>query len=277
MKLTVFIVSDGTGRTAEQALKAARVQFEKTEVQTHVRSEVRSKERVSEIIKEAYQIKALIIHTIVSKENRHFLLDQCRLFDLNSIDLMGPLLAQLSHNLDELPSEKPGIFNTISKAYFQRIEAIEYMLNHDDGQRTDELDKADIVLLGVSRTFKTPLSVYLAYKGWYVANVPIILDFPLPKIIYSLPVDRVFCLRTNYSRLAELRKTRSHYLKGQADYYSKPAFVRDELNYANRLFRTQPNWKKINITNKPIEEISSEILSYLRMKKIGKQSDQTES
>ncbi|MDH5414943.1 MAG: kinase/pyrophosphorylase, partial [Flavobacteriaceae bacterium] len=119
----IFIVSDGTGGTAKQALKAALVQFESTEVETHLRPDVRNEDQVLDIIYEAYRIKGLIIHTIVSKKLRNLILEQGRLHDLLTIDLMGPLLAQLSHYFENSPSEKPGIFHTLNKAYFQRIEA----------------------------------------------------------------------------------------------------------------------------------------------------------
>ena len=160
----IFIISDGTGNTAKQALTAALVQFESTEVETHIRPNVRKKKQVLDIISEAYEIKGIIIHTVVSKKLRHLIHELGRLHELRTIDLMGPLLAQLSHHFHNAPSEKPGIFHKYNRAYFQRIEAVEFTLCHDDGQRTEELNKADIVLLGVSRTFKTPLSVYMAYK-----------------------------------------------------------------------------------------------------------------
>jgi len=262
----VFIVSDGTGSTAKQALKAALAQFEFTKVQIHIRPEVLSEHQILEIISEAHLIKGMIIHTIVSKKLRHLILEQGRLHDLRTIDLMGPLLAQLSHHFENAPSEKPGIFQTLSKAYFQRIEAIEFTLRHDDGQRVEELDEAEIVLLGVSRTFKTPLSVYMAHKGWRVANIPIILEFPVPDIIYELPPERIFCLTTISKRLSELRQIRNKHLGGLTGTYSNRSHVQDELNYALKIFRMHPKWTIIDVTNKPIEEISSEILSTIRKK-----------
>lgn len=267
MRQNVFIVSDGTGGTAKQALKAALVQFEFTKVQTYLRPNVRSKQDILKIISEAYQIKGLIIHTIVSKKLRHLLLEQGRLYDLLTIDIMGPLLAQLSHHFENLPSEKPGIFRILNKAYFQRIEAVEFTQRHDDGQRVDELHKADIILLGVSRTFKTPLSFYMAHKGWHVANIPIILDITIPDIIYDLSPKRIFCLTTITKRLAALRQVRDKHLGGFTGNYSSPLYVQKELNYARRIFRMHPRWTVVNVTNKPIEEISSEILATLRKKR----------
>ena len=266
MKQHVFIVSDGTGQTAKQALKAALVQFETVEVETHLCPEVRTEQQVLDIVSEAHLINGLIIHTIVSKKLRNLLLEQGLLYDINTIDLMGPLLARLSDHFVDFPSEKPGIFHELNKAYFQRIDAVEFTLRHDDGQRTDELANADIVLLGVSRTFKTPLSVYMAHKGWFVANFPIIFGFEIPKIISKLPPERVFCLTTNPGRLTELRRARDKHLGGLTGNYSNRVFVQKELNYALKIFREHPKWTIINITHKPIEEISSEILSNLRKK-----------
>ncbi len=262
----VFIVSDGTGGTAQQALKAALVQFEFTKVQTHLWSNVRSEQQVLEFINAAYNINALIIHTIVSKKLRHLVLEQGRLHDLVTIDLMGPLLAQLSQKFDISPTSKPGLFHALNKAYFQRIEAIEYTLRHDDGQRVEELDNADIVLLGVSRTFKTPISVYMAHKGWRVANIPIILGFPIPDIVYKLSNKCIFCLTTYPSSLMALRSIRDKHLGGLTGNYSDRDYIKKELNYALRIFKSNPDWTIINVTQKPIEEISSEILSHLRKK-----------
>lgn len=262
----VFIVSDGTGGTAKQALKAALVQFESTKVKIHLWANVRSEQQVLEFFKEAHKIEALVIHTIVSKKLRDLVLEQGRLHDLVTIDLMGPLLAQLAQKFETSPTAKPGLFRTLNKAYFQRIEAIEFTLRHDDGQRVEELNNADIVLLGVSRTFKTPLSIYMAHKGWRVANIPIILGFSIPDIVYQLPQKNIFCLTTYTSNLIALRKARDKYLGGLSGNYSNRVYVQKELNYANRIFNTNPKWTIINITQKPIEEISSEILSILRKK-----------
>jgi len=260
----VFIVSDGTGRTAQQSLKASLVQFEFIEVEPFLRPNVRTEQQVLEIIDEADKINGIIIHTLVSRKLRHLILRKGRLHDVRTIDLMGPLLAQLSHHFENTPSEKPGIFNKLNRAYFQRIEAIEFALRHDDGQHVEELDKANIILLGVSRTFKTPLSVYMAYKGWRVANIPIILGLPIPEIVFKLPTERIFCLTTFPRRLVRLREVRDKHLGGLTGNYSSILHVQQELNYANRIFRLHHNWTIVNVTNKPIEEISSEILTNIK-------------
>jgi len=263
----IFILSDGTGRTAEQALRAALHQFENTEVQTHCRPQVNTKQQVLEIISEAYTVKGLVVHTVVSRKLRDIILKQGRLYDVDTIDLMGPLLAQLSKYFSHLPSEKPGIFYELNKSHFQRIEAVEFTFRHDDGQRIEELDKAEIVILGVSRTFKTPVSIYLAYKGWLVANVPIILGMKIPDTLFKLPTERVFCLTTFPRHLSELRKIREKHLGVAIGEYAKQSYVLKELDYANSIYKRQPKWSVIDITNKPVEEITSEILAMLRNKK----------
>jgi regulator of PEP synthase PpsR (kinase-PPPase family) len=260
----IFVVSDGTGRTAEQTLKAALTQFAETAVKLVRRSEVRTEKQVLEIVKEAAQVDGFIVHTVVSDALREAIVRTGRLHNVETIDLMGPLLAQLSHQFAHSPSGKPGLFGELNKEYFQRIEAMEFALRHDDGQRVDELPKAEIVLVGVSRTFKTPLSIYLSFKGWFVANVPIILEITPPSILFELPPGRVFGLTTDARRLAALRRARHEHLGGAAREYANLDFVRRELIFVQRVFSSQPQWPIINVTNKPIEEIASEILAIIR-------------
>jgi len=264
MTKQVFIISDGTGRTAEQVLSAALMQFENSKVQTTIFPHVSTKKQIEEIIVKANPKKSLVLFTVVSQKLRDVINKQGRLYDVETIDLIGPLLAHFSHHFSHLPSEKPGIYYELNKSYFKRIEAVEYTLRHDDGQRTEELDMAEIVILGVSRTVKTPVSVYLAHKGWLVANIPIVLGVEPPEELFRIPPKRVFCLTTSPGHLAEQRKVREKHLGGNLGDYAKPSFIMKELEYASTIFKRQPRWTKIDVTNKPIEEISMEILSGLR-------------
>jgi hypothetical protein len=138
---------------------------------------------------------------------------------------------------------------------------MDFAFRHDDGQRIEDLRKAEIVLLGVSRTFKTPLSIYLAFKGWFVANVPIIMHQEPPAILSKIAPGKIFCLDTNARQLAELRRVRHEYLKGAAGDYADPDYVRIELMQARQYYFRHPRWAIINVTNKPIEEIATEILA----------------
>ena len=257
----VFAVSDGTGSTAERALKAALAQFEGAEVLIERRPKVRHHHQVEAIVEEAAEANGFIVHTLVSDELREMLLRTARLRNVETIDLMGPLLARLSEQIARSPSEQPGLFSEISEAYFRRIETMEFAFRHDDGQRVGELHQAEIVLLGVSRTFKTPLSIYLAFKGWFVANVPIVMGMEPPETLLERPPQRVFCFTMNPYRLAALRRARHEHLGGVTREYADVEFVRQELRYAANLFARQPGWTRIDVTNKPIEEIASEILA----------------
>lgn len=258
---TVYVVSDGTGRTAEQALNAASAQFVDVKMEIIVKSGVRTKLQVMEVVEEALEKNAFIVHTLVSNETRSLMLETARRLNVETIDLMGPLLFRLSSQLDNSPSEKPGLFREINKDYFRRIEAIEYTFRHDDGQRELELDKADMILLGVSRTFKTPLSLYLAVKGWLVANVPIVLNMKLPDILRDIDPNIIFGLTTYPSRLVKLRQSRHEYLGGITGDYASQDYVTKELRYAHSLYQLHPGWEIINVSSKSIEEIASEIIS----------------
>lgn len=256
----IYIVSDGTGRTAEQALNAALIQFGSVKVNLSRRPKVRTEQKVISVIKEAKASKGFIVHTLVTDKLREAILRNGRKYNVDTIDLMGGLLARLSEEFSVSPAEKPGLFGQLNKSYFRRIETMEFAFHHDDGQRVNELKKAEIVLLGVSRTFKTPLSIYLAFKGWFVANVPIVMGQEIPAVIHKLRSANIFCLDTNARALTELRRTRQDYLGGAAGDYDDIDFVRMELMYARQLFSKQPGWVIVNVTNKPIEEIASEIL-----------------
>ncbi|TDI69664.1 MAG: kinase/pyrophosphorylase [Bacteroidetes bacterium] len=260
----IFVISDGTGGTAEQMLRAALTQFTGTEFQIHRFPEVRTEEQVLEIVEEAVRVQSFIVHTVVSAEMRSRIADLGRLHNIETIDLMGPLLAQLTYQFSDAPSGKPGLFRKLNKEYFQRIEAMEFAFRHDDGQRAKELSGADLVLTGVSRTFKTPLSIYLAFKGWLVGNVPIISDIPPPPSMFDLPEGIVFCLTTNANHLSVLRSVRHEHLGGSTGDYANVDFIRKELAYANQIFRRRPDWPIIDVTKKPIEEIAAQILARKR-------------
>ncbi len=257
----IFIVSDGTGRTATQALRAALMQFPDQEVDIILHSDIRSESDIEKALTGAQNEKGFIVHTLVSNQLRDVMITSARKKNIETIDLMGPFLARLSEQFMHLPAEKPGLFSEINKEYFKRIDAMQFAFHHDDGLRPDELHKAEIVLLGVSRTFKTPLSIYLAFKGWFVANVPVVLNMNLPSEVFDLPTGKVFCLNTHAHNLANLRHVRQEYLGIIPGHYASIEYVQREINYANSLFRRRPDWPIIKVTNKPIEEIASEILA----------------
>lgn len=261
--LKIYVISDGTGQTAQQAVEAALTQFKGSDPEIYRFGEILKVEKIQEIILRAKEENAFIIHTLVKDKLREELLRFARVNHVESIDLMGPLLHRLSDHLSAHPSEKPGLFRILNDSYFRKIETMQFAFKHDDGKRVENLHKAEIVLLGVSRTFKTPLSIYLAFRGWYVANIPLVLDFPLPEQLYSMPDEKIFCLTTYPSQLTQLRKAREERFGGGTGNYAHPEYVKKEINYANRIFCMHPGWQKVNVTSKAIEEISAEIITLL--------------
>jgi [pyruvate, water dikinase]-phosphate phosphotransferase / [pyruvate, water dikinase] kinase len=259
----IFVVSDGTGRTAEQALMAALTQFPNARAEIIVRSAIRTEEQIAEVIPEIVAAHSIVVHTLVSESLRSSIIKMCREHNIDAIDLMGPLLSRLSHHLANSPTEEPGLFFRLNSEYFRRIDAMQFAFTHDDGQRYYEYEKAEILLVGVSRTFKTPLCIYLAFKGWFVGNYPVVLGVDPPAILGKLPPGHVFGLTTQPADLARLRSVRQEFLGGNTGEYSSLEFVKRELNYAQSIF-LENEWPVINVTNKPIEEIASEILAIKR-------------
>jgi [pyruvate, water dikinase]-phosphate phosphotransferase / [pyruvate, water dikinase] kinase len=259
----IFVVSDGTGRTAEQTLKAALTQFPNSRVDIILKQEIRTEEQIEEIMPEIIEAKGIIVNTLVSQHLRELIVRICRDNNIDAIDLMGPLLSRLSVHLAYHPTEKPGIFSQLNQEYFKRIDSMQFAFTHDDGQRYYEYEKAEIVLVGVSRTFKTPLSIYLAFKNWFVANYPIVLGVDPPEILEKIPLGNLFGLTTEANNLSLLRTARQEYLKGNTGEYSSLEFVKRELNYAQNIF-SRYQCPVISVTNKPIEEIASEILAIKR-------------
>jgi regulator of PEP synthase PpsR (kinase-PPPase family) len=231
------------------------------DIEIIVRPGIRDRLQVFEVINEAIEKHAFIVHTLVSNEIRSLMLDTARKLNVETIDLMGPFLMRLSHQFANTPSERPGLFHEVNREYFRRIEAMEFTFRHDDGQREHELEKADLILLGVSRTFKTPLSIYLAIKGWLVANVPIVLDMEPPAILSRIDPGKVFGLTTYPRRLVQLRQSRHEHLGGGTGDYATYEYVSRELRFAHSIYQMHPRWAVINVTSKAIEEIASEILS----------------
>ncbi len=264
MKHKIFIISDGTGKTAEGALKSAIAQFHTDNVELIINSKITDVSYIEKIIEKAKSLNGFVVHTIVSEKLRNKILELGRLNEVVTIDLMGPLLAQLAERLSTTPSEVPGLFRKLNKSYFQRIEAMEFAFRHDDGQRIEELDNAEIILVGVSRTFKTPLSIYFAFKGWMVANVPIIEGIAPPEILFKVKDKKIFGLHSNARALTMLRSVRDKHLGGGTGNYADRGYVQNELDFALSVFKKLKDCRIINVTNKPIEEISSEILKILR-------------
>lgn len=257
----IYAVSDATGITAERVVRAALVQFDNHNIKITRYGAVMSAERIKEIIEEAASTGGFIVHTFVYEDLRHAMLTEGRDHSVITIDLMGPLLARLSEQLSIAPRSEPGLFQPFDAAYLQRIDAINFTVRHDDGKSIDDLDQAEIVLVGVSRTSKTPLSIYLAYRGWRVANVPIMLDMEPPHQLFRLPRRRVACLIVKPERLAELRQARVERMGTKLTGYADIEHVRQEIAYAYKIYDRRRDWPLVDVTSKPLEEAAAEVVA----------------
>ncbi len=259
----IYAVSDATGITAERVLRAALTQFDEEYVVITRYGGVRTVDRIREIVSEASNTGGFIVHTLVTEELRSVMLNEGRMNNVPTIDLMGPLLARLSELLEMPPRAQPGLFNPFDSSYMQRIEAIDFTVRHDDGRNLHDLNQAEIVLIGVSRTSKTPLSIYLAYRGWKVANVPIILGMDPPPQLFDLPHRRVVGLVVKPERLAELRRVRIEKMGVGRLGYADLDYIRKEVAYAYQVFSRRKDWPTVDVTTKSIEEAATEVVTLI--------------
>lgn len=255
----VLIVSDGTGETAHRLLKATARQFEVDLLITRY-TKVRDKHQIDEIVKAVTQSHTLIVHTFASQDLREHIGERAEKEGLDSIDVLGPMVNKLSDFFQKRPVSKPGLLHQVDEEYFDRVEAIEFAIQHDDGESVENLHEADIVLLGVSRTSKTPLSIYLAQEGWRVANIPISVGSKLPGKLFDLDPHKIVGLLVDPVRLAEARRVRLEQLGVEGSSYADSERIRGEIEYAQAVFEQHPEWPVINVTGKSIEEISQEVL-----------------
>ncbi|KAL9259859.1 Pyruvate, phosphate dikinase regulatory protein, chloroplastic-like protein [Drosera capensis] len=268
----IYVVSDGTGWTAEHSVNAALGQFDYClvdhgcPVNTHLFSGIDDVERLMEIIKQAAMEGAMLVYTLADPSMAKAAKTACQLWGVPSTDVLGPITEAIASHLgvspSGLPRGAPGT-NSLTEEYFQRIEAIEFTIKQDDGALPNNLNKADMVLAGVSRTGKTPLSIYLAQKGYKVANVPIVMGVKLPSTLFQVDAQKVFGLTINPIVLQTIRRARAKSLGFNEDTmsnYSEMEHVRLELEYARKIFAQNPSWPVIEVTGKAIEETAALVL-----------------
>ena len=259
-KVNVFIVSDATGITAEMVASAALVQFRQVEPIFQRFPNIKAKEQLIDILENAEKDNAFIVYSLVSKELRSFFRTERKKTNVRAMDLLGPLLRRMGKVWNMAPLLSPGIFKgiDIDEESARLAESINFTLQHDDGQRVETLDEADLIILGISRTSKTPTSLYIACNySLKVANFPIIPGERLPKKIFTLH-QRIIGFMISPALLAFFRQKRLGYL-GQTDYTDIES-IRKELKHSHKIFRDIPNIKVLDVSNKSIEEIASEII-----------------
>jgi regulator of PEP synthase PpsR (kinase-PPPase family) len=257
----IFVISDATGETAEKVVRAALLQFTSVPVELRMYTRVRLEAEMRSIVARARQLHALVVFTVVSTSHREILRRLCDEENVDAVDLIGTLMAKLSGFLGAQPKGVPGLLHTIGDEYFRRIEAVEFTVRNDDGREPRNLPKADLVLVGVSRTSKTPLSTFLAQKGLKVANVPLVLGIEPPHELFEIDQEKIFGLTIKAEALLQIRQARLKHLGMPSDTsYGTRDHITEEIAYAQALFRKQPSWPVIDITGKAVEETAADIL-----------------
>jgi len=262
---TIFLVSDSTGETAEKISEAALAQFSNTRAVTLVRRRyIRTDEQIEAVLQEAQSKEGLIIFTFVSEELRMKIRQDALKKGLLAVDLLGPILTAMSHYLNKTSKADPGRLHRIDTDYFSRVEAVQFTVKHDDGQNLSGVHQADIVLIGPSRTAKTPLSFYLARFGFKVANIPLVIHLPLPDVLHRLETYRVLALMIDPHRLMEIRRARLKKLGQNPSDYTDINAIIQELKYCRELYRQQPKWEVLDVTGRAVEEVATDVMSRVR-------------
>lgn len=255
----VFVVSGATGASGEQLVRTVLAQFHRSAPVILV-PHVRTYADLEAIVEQAVCTGGTVVYTLVNGQLRNMLGSLAQTRSVIAIDLMGPLLEHLTAVLEEQPAGRPGLYRQQREDYFERIAAIEFSVAHDDGQRIDDLTQAEIVLVGVSRTGKTPLSMYLAVMGWKVANVPLLRDVPPPPLLLQIDRRRVVGLTVETGQLVAYRRWRQERLGiGGASPYTDPSAIYEELEDARRFCRRQ-GFALVDVTDKPVESSADEVI-----------------
>jgi regulator of PEP synthase PpsR (kinase-PPPase family) len=261
----ILVVSDGTGETAEKVVRAGLRQFNGHLVHVRTYAGIGTPDQLLGVFRIAARRRAFVITTLVHPAMRELADRHARELGVRHLDLIGNLLGELESYLDAAPLSVPGLMHQADERYFKRIEAVEYTVKADDGKEPRMLENADVILVGVSRTSKTPLSTYLAHKGFKVGNVPVVLDHPLPPLLFAVDPHRVFALTISPDALQNIRRSRLRAMGvGSPSNYDDLDYILAELEYASELFRGHPEWPVVDVTNKAIEETAATILNVLR-------------
>lgn len=255
----VFVVSDGTGETASAAARAALLQFD-ADTRPRIFGEVRSESQARRVVDQAAEQSAIVVFTLVDERVARALWRRSEERGVVAVDLLGPLLSRVAEQLSARPRSEPGLLHGFSDEYFRRVEAVEFAVRHDDGANLHTLFQADLVLTGVSRTSKTPLSMYLAQRGYKTGNVPLVPGIEPPRPLLELDPGKVFGLLVDPTTLLTIRQGRIRTL-GSAPYgsYADPEAIGQELTRARRLCHAR-GWRTVNISGKAVEESAARIL-----------------
>lgn len=263
IRLHLHLISDSTGETLENIAKAGLAQFDGVETVKHFWPMVRTEGHLDRVFEDIARQPGLILFTLVDHEAREKLERRSREIGMPAVSALDPVIDALQRLLGMEAKERIGGQHALDRAYFERVEAIQYTIAHDDGLHPEDWHRADIVLAGVSRTSKTPTSIYLANRGYKVANVPLVVESPPPDTLYGLKKPLIVGLTTSPDRLVQVRRNRLLSLNQAPETaYVDEARVKSEVAFARRIFADK-GWPVIDVTRRSIEETAAAILNLL--------------
>lgn len=260
----VYVLSDAAGETGEAVVGAAAAQFYPTVIDIRRIAFITSNQTIDRIVEEAKANKGVIVFTLVIPELRDHLVSQAMMNKVPYIDLLGPIIVHLEQLMGQLSSHRPGMLHVLDESYFKKVEAVEFAVKYDDGRDPTGIVQADIVLVGVSRTSKTPLSMYLAHKSFKVANVPLVPEIKPPNELFTVDKSKLVGLIISPDKLNMIRQERLKSLGLHSNAtYAKVDRIEQELAYAHGIF-ARLGCDVIDVTNKAVEETASGILERFR-------------
>ncbi len=256
----VHLVSDSTGETLVAMMKASTAQFGRATALEHLHSLVRSEEQMRRTLEDIENRPGVVLYTLVNPERRRMLEECCAHLNIPAISILDPTLAMLGRYLGAPIMQEIGAQRTLDADYYDRIAALDYAMAHDDGQNVMGLREADIILLGVSRTSKTPTSIYLANRGYRTGNIPLVPTAPWPKIIESFDKPFIVGLFASPNRIVQIRQQRLENLNAGETDYTDEQRVREEMQQAKRMF-IKLGYPVVDVTRRSIEETSAQIIN----------------
>ncbi len=265
----VHLVSDSTGETLSGVMRASCTQFENVAPLEHSYYLVRSHKQLERVLREIEASPGIVMFTIAQPELRSALERRCRELGCPTVAVLDPVLELLQRYLGVELSHRTGSQHALDPEYFQRVDALNFTLNHDDGHGLDDLEDADVVILGVSRVSKTPTCIYLAHRGVRAANIPLVPDLPIPHQLETLKRPLIVGLKVTTERLADVRRARLRAWNEQlSNNYANEERVAEELRYAAKLC-AKYNWPMVDVTRRSIEETAALILNMLTERRRG--------
>ena len=264
----IYLISDSTGETLDRIFLALKAQFLDFKYKINQFSFTRTENQILKILEIAKEKEnSIILYTIVNDNLANFLKDVSTKKNIPCFNVLGDLIMKFSETLNQEATHKPSGQHILNEEYYDRIEAIQFTMNHDDGNKTDDIEKSDIVLLGVSRTSKTPTSIYLANRGFKTSNIPIVNEDSIPEKIKDKDFKPcVVGLITETERLFDLRKNRLNSLKeNEVTDYVDIEKIRNELEYSKKIF-SKNRWPTIDVTRKSVEEAAASIIKIYEIK-----------